>query len=136
MKQTAVALSTTEAEYVALAETVREIIWLRRILLKLGFPQMDPTVVKEDNQACISWVTGDASSERSKHIELKNHYSKDMSEKKEVTFKYCPTDKMLADILTKPLGGNKFEELRSAIGVLNAESMSGKSCETSPAVPS
>ena len=65
MKQTAVALSTTEAEYIALAETVREIIWLRRILLKLGFPQTAPTIVKEDNQACISWVIGDAFSKRS-----------------------------------------------------------------------
>ena len=123
MKQTAVALSTTEAEYIALAETVREIIWLRRILLKLGFPQTAPTIVKEDNQACIFWVIGDASSKRSKHIELKYHYAKDMAEKKEVALEYCPTDQMLADILTKPPAGNKFEELRSAIGILEFSNM-------------
>ena len=117
IKQRNVALSTAEAEYVALSEVVKEVSWLRRILKQLGHEQACPSTIHEDNQACIDWVLGRGSGKRAKHIELKYHYSKDMSKKGEIKMKYCPSANMLADILTKPLGGNKFEELRAAIGI-------------------
>ena len=69
IKQKAVALSTAEAEYMALSEVAKEIIWLRRVLKQLGYPQEFPTLIYEDNQSCISWVTGDGSGMRAKHIE-------------------------------------------------------------------
>ena len=111
------ALSTAEAEYMALSEVVKEITWLRRVLNQLGYPQESPTMVKEDNQSCISWVPGETSTIRAKHFGLKYHYSKDLYEKGEVKLQYCPSEKMLADITTKPLASSKLGTLRSALGV-------------------
>ena len=71
--------------------------------------------VSEDNQSCISWAKGDGSSKRSKHIELKYRYSKEVEEKGEIKIQCCPTDEMLADILTKPLPAVKHEALRTAL---------------------
>eukprot|EP00172_Hildenbrandia_rubra_P002842 Plantae.Rhodophyta-Hildenbrandia_rubra.ctg4015.p1 GENE.Plantae.Rhodophyta-Hildenbrandia_rubra.ctg4015~~Plantae.Rhodophyta-Hildenbrandia_rubra.ctg4015.p1 ORF type:complete len:128 (+),score=24.32 Plantae.Rhodophyta-Hildenbrandia_rubra.ctg4015:733-1116(+) len=118
IKQAAVALSTVEAEHMALSEAAREIAWLRKIMGQMGCPQKLPALVNEDNQGCIAWATGDGSTRRAKHIEAKHHCSKDTHEKGEVSLRHCPSETMLADALTKPLGGNEFQVLRAAIGVM------------------
>jgi hypothetical protein len=53
-KQTIIALSTTESEYVALSETGHEATWLRNVYGELGFPQMTPTTIKGDNEGSVS----------------------------------------------------------------------------------
>ena len=88
---------------------------------KLGYTQKSPTKINEDNQSCIAWVYDDGSTKRAKHIALKYHYSKDMAAKGEIKVEYCPTADMIADIMTKPLGRNRFDALRFATGVRNPE---------------
>lgn len=119
IKQAAVALPAAEAECVALSGAAKEASWLRRVMTQLGHPQNVAAAINEGNQPCIAWAYSDGSSKRAKRIALRHHCSKDMAQKGEIKLQHCPTDRMLADMLTKPLGSVKFESFRSAIGALN-----------------
>ena len=77
-RQTVVALSSAEAEFVAASSLVQEVIYTRRLLEKLGFPQAEPTVIYEDNRTCIAWSEGSVGgSDRAKHIDLREHFVHD-----------------------------------------------------------
>jgi hypothetical protein len=65
-----VAQSSTEAEYVALAEAAREASWLRNLFAELGFPQTHPTIIKGDNNGSIAMARNPQFHQRSKHIEI------------------------------------------------------------------
>jgi hypothetical protein len=102
-RQPCVALSTTEAEYMACCSAAREAIWLRGGLSELGFEQKLPTLIHEDNQGCIALVRNPVNHERTKHIDVRFHFIRDSVEKGLVIIRYCATKDMIADILTKPL---------------------------------
>lgn len=108
-KQQSVSLSTIEAEYFALSEVCQEIVWIRRLLKDLDQAQDEPTTVYEDNQSCLSFISSDRPSKRSKHIETHQHFVRNLCDRREVRMEYCPTDLMVADILTKPLGTIKHQ---------------------------
>ena len=116
-RQAIVALSSTEAEYVALCSAAQEVVWLRRLLESIGFTQSAATILNEDNQGAIALSKNPKSHSRTKHIDIKYHYIRGAIEKKEIELAYCPTEKMIADILTKGLPKPKFEELRCLMGV-------------------
>ena len=74
-----VALSTAEAEFIAVSSMVQEVIYTRRLLEKLGFTQSDPTQIYEDNTTCIKWAGGAVGgSDRAKHIDLQEHFVHDI----------------------------------------------------------
>jgi hypothetical protein len=107
-KQTIVALSTTEAEYIAASEAAREAIWLQRLhddLITLSpLPsQSSPTIVFADSTGCLSQMENNRHHERTKHIDIKYHYVRDVYEQQIIDFQHCLTNEMTADILTKPL---------------------------------
>lgn len=106
-----------EAEYVSLSEACQETIWLRQLLQDFGEPQIQPTTMKEDNQGCIAFVNTERSSKRSKHINTRERFVQELCEKKEVVLEYCPTEIMLADVMTKPLGPQKHEEFVVKLGL-------------------
>lgn len=116
-KQTGVSLSSTEAEYIALAECLQELQWVRKLMDDLGEKLKLPVLVNEDNQSCIALSVADRTTRKSKHIDTKYCFVKDLVENGIVTIQYCPTDKMEADLLTKPLGAVKLKQLREAIGI-------------------
>eukprot|EP00961_Rhodomonas_salina_P055946 750939-Rhodomonas_salina.1 len=66
-----VALSSTEAEYQAIARASQEAAYLRQLLSELGSPQLRPTVIYEDNEGCIAMVKNPVSREKAKHIDIK-----------------------------------------------------------------
>lgn len=115
-KQSCVTLSSTEAELVALCEASKEAIWLRRLLFDLGEVQQQSTIIFEDNQSCIKQLQSEKFSNRTKHVDTKFHFIKDLNDK-ELTFIYCPTEDMVADILTKPLQRVRTEKLRHLCGL-------------------
>ena len=74
-KQPVVALSTTEAEYVALSAATQEVVWLSRLLTDINAPPQTPIATKEDNQGTIAVVTNLVSHNKTKHINIiKFHY--------------------------------------------------------------
>jgi hypothetical protein len=83
-KQSSVALSTIEAEYIALSVEVREAVWLRKLLTDLFNHEMDPTTIHCDNQSCVKLSKNPVFHDKSKHIEIKYHYIRDMVQRKTV----------------------------------------------------
>eukprot|EP00794_Sanderia_malayensis_P007838 gene7838-biopygen6374 len=116
-RQSVVALSSTEAEYIALSAAAQETIWLRRLLQNLGKEQQNPTRLYEDNQGAIAISKNSRNSNRTKHIDIKYHFVRESLENNEIKLVYCPTGIMIADILTKSLARPRFEELRTLMGV-------------------
>ena len=117
-RQACVALSTAEAEYVALAGTVQESLWLQQLLSDLQGKPADPMVIFEDNQSAMSMSKNPKFHGRSKHIDIKYHFTREQVSNGKIVLKYCKTSEMTADFLTKGLNGEQFEKLRLMAGVV------------------
>ena len=106
-KQTSISTSSTESEYIAIADAVREALWFRRLLSDLGLPPKRPTTIYCDNQAAINLVNNPVHHARMKHIDVSLHFVRDHQDHgngtRSVSVIYCPTDIMIADICTKSL---------------------------------
>jgi hypothetical protein len=106
-KQRCVATSTAEAEYIALAEASKQGQWLRSLLRELGRAALlgpDQAVrIFSDNQACIAIAEDPIAHRRTKHIDVRYHYIRQLVAADKARVSYIPTQDMLADILTKPL---------------------------------
>ncbi|CAB4042840.1 Hypothetical predicted protein [Paramuricea clavata] len=116
-KQTCVALSTAEAEYVALSAAAQEALWMRQLLTDLNVNIDEPMTIYEDNQSAIAMSKNPQFHGRSKHIDIKYHFVRDQVEKKTLTVLYCPTGSMLADLFTKGIPKEQFKKLRELTGV-------------------
>lgn len=116
-KQTCVALSSTEAEYIALTEACQERIWIQRLLEDLQHKTKEPVIIFEDNQSCLKMLQNKKFSNRTKHIDTKYHYVNDLYKEGSVKFEYCPTEEMLADMMTKPLKGVKLQDMMGRCGL-------------------
>ncbi|XP_055590477.1 uncharacterized protein LOC129742584 [Uranotaenia lowii] len=100
-QQSSVSLSSMESEYIALSEAAQEVLWLQRLLADLDAEQQGPTVMYEDNQSCIAFVRSERITKRSKHIETKQMFVKDLCEKGRIRLEYLCTEEMIADALTR-----------------------------------
>lgn len=118
-RQTCVALSTTEAEYIALTEACKETIWIRRLLVDMGEILDNNVIIYEDNQSCLSLLENPKLSNGTKHVDTRYHFIKELYENNEMSFLYCPTSEMVADIMTKPLGRLNLNKQREAMGLGN-----------------
>ncbi|CAK9833101.1 Retrovirus-related Pol polyprotein from transposon TNT 1-94 [Anthophora retusa] len=101
-RQSVVALSTTEAEYIALAHGIKEAIWLRRILNDLNI-KCESVPISIDNQSAIKLANNSKYHKRSKHIDIRFHFIRDVVSEREIEIKYVMSKKQLADLFTKPL---------------------------------
>lgn len=117
-KQSLVTLSSTEAEYIALSEAVKEALWIRRLLQDFDQATEGPTVIMEDNQSCIKMLQNDRLSHRTKHIATKYHFIRDLSKRGDIIVEYCPTSQMTADLLTKPLEAVKLRSFVNSIALV------------------
>jgi len=101
-----------EGEYVELSAASRKVLEFRYFLDNIGFPQPEPTVIYEDNQSAINLAIAPAVTRKSRHIHIRHHFIRDLVEKKLVTIVHLPTERMLADFLTKPYGPKRFVMFR------------------------
>jgi hypothetical protein len=110
-KQKLVTKSSTEAELVALAEATDVVMWARQFLNSLGYTQR-PTCIFQDNKSTIIIANkGYDMHGRTKHVSLRYFLVSDLVQRCELTLTYLPTERMIADVLTKPLQGQLFNQL-------------------------
>ena len=77
-------MSTAKAEYIALCVAVREAVWLHKLLADLFGHEMDSTVIYCDNQRCVKLSENPVFHDKSKHIEIKYYYIRDMVQRKTI----------------------------------------------------
>ena len=114
-KAKSVTLSSTEAEYMALCEAAKLVAWGRQFLQELGFDQILPTIIYEDNQSTIHMVNHGNDKGRTKHIDIRYHYIREKVADRSILIEYLPSLLMISDILTKPLTGSFFLRLKDRI---------------------
>lgn len=116
-RQKSVSLSTTESEYIAASQCVKELIWLRSIFHEI----LDEKTLKfhlyMDNQSAIRLVKNPEFHKRTKHIDVRYHFIREKYEENKFTLEYISTNEMIADIFTKALPAPKFNTLIKKLGM-------------------
>ena len=122
------ALSTAETEYISTSDASREAVWLRKMLFDLFDSSLEPVVIHCDNQSYVKLSENPVFHDRSKHIEMRYHYVRDMVQRRAVNLRYIPTHEQTADVLTKPLSKTKFEYFRDKLGVMENAPLTEREC--------
>lgn len=119
-KQSCVALSTAEAEYMALSTASQEAVWLNNLVYKLNFETnvIKPVIIYEDNMSTISIANNNVISNRTKHVQIRFHYIKELINNNCINVEFCPSEEMIADVLTKALDRIKFVKFREKLGLV------------------
>ena len=117
-RQSTVALSSCEAEYIAETQAAKEAIWLRRLLQEMLLQENpSPTTIFADNQGAIALAKNPQFHARTKHIDTNVHFVREKQAEGVITLEYIPTEQQLADGLTKPLPREPFQRFRSSLGL-------------------
>jgi len=102
----------------ALGQTTKESIWLKRLLEEIGFhKQTEPIQIHSDNQGALALTKNPTFHAHTKHIDIRHHFLRERYEANEIKIAYCDTNEMLADILTKPLSRDKHEKFSKGMGL-------------------
>jgi hypothetical protein len=117
-KQKAVAKSSCEAEYMASAAAAGQVVWLRHLLEEVFGMHVPTPTIKMDNTAAIALAKNPILHNRSKHIDVKFHYTRECFERGDIDLEHVGTNELLANTLTKALGRMRFQEIREKIGVI------------------
>jgi hypothetical protein len=114
-KQKLVTKSSTEAELVALSDYASQTVWMRNFIVQQGY-EVGPVILHQDNMSCMAIVKrGGPASERSRHINIRYFWVKQLVDGKVAIVKHLPTDKMYVNIMTKPVQGQQFVQERNAL---------------------
>ncbi|KAJ8747665.1 hypothetical protein K2173_012529 [Erythroxylum novogranatense] len=116
-KQPVVSLSTIEAEFSAAASCACQAVWLKRVLQSHGPSQLDASTIYCDNSYSIKLSKNPVLHGRSKHINVRFHFLRELANNGTIKMVYCATKDQLADIMTKPLRHEIFLKLREALNV-------------------
>jgi hypothetical protein len=116
-RQKSIALSSTEAEYMALALGAKEAVWLRQLLEELQFPPTGPTLINVDNQSCIKLTKNPELHQQTKHIDIRYHFTRQHVEEGTIKVEFCPTKQMAADFLTKSVCQAVHQNCASVAGL-------------------
>ncbi|GKE78974.1 putative ribonuclease H-like domain-containing protein, partial [Tanacetum coccineum] len=118
MKQTVVANSTTEAEYVVAANCCGQVLRIQNQMIDYGFNFMNPKIYI-DNESTICIVKNPMFYSKTKHIEIRHHFIRDTYEKRLIQMIKIHTDQNVTDLLTKAFDVSRFQYLTASIGMLN-----------------
>ena len=117
-KQTTVALSTAEAEYVAATHAIKQVLWHRSLLLELGIPQPETSTLFSDNQAAVAIAHHPEYHARTKHFDIALHFLRDHVSAGTIDLIYISTHNNVADLFTKGLPRSTHENFTYQIGVM------------------
>lgn len=133
-KQSMQALSTCEAEYIAATTAVHTTLWLRRLLSELSLLPRSPTRLLVDNKGAIAIATNTARTKKRKFIDLRHHYLREHINLGNIIVAHVPSSQ-IADILTKPLGAQKYAANKTSIAITARQPRPTKSYEPVPTAP-
>jgi len=118
-----VALSTMEAEYMALCQASKEAVWLNKLVQGVASQGLrtaisgGPINIKVDNSGFIDFSKNPVEHKRTKHIDIRYHYVREVITTDKVTLEHCATNDMVADPMTKELGKTKHDRHVEAMGL-------------------
>ena len=111
-----IALSSTESEFIQLALSVRQVLYVQPIFTDIGFVKIEQaSIVYGDNLPAINSIGNDSSKSRTKHIDIRLKFCGEVLSANKLKINYVPTAENIADIFTKPLPAPRFRELRDKI---------------------
>jgi hypothetical protein len=117
-KQNSVALSTTEAEYIAAGHCCAQLLWMRQTLRDYGY-KLSKVPLVCDNENAICMTDNPIVHSRTKHIDIRYHFLRDHQQKGDIKIAYVSTYNQLADTFTKPLDEKTFSKLRNELNILD-----------------
>ena len=117
-KQSSIAFSTTEEEYISATACCTQVVWMIQVLADLKVKYVEPIPLHCDNTSTISISKNPVLHSKTNHIPLKYNFLKDQVANKVVHLQYIPSTEKIADIFTKLLSKAQFEYLRPKLGVL------------------
>jgi len=120
-KQLTIALSSMEAEYMALAQATQEAIWLQTLMIELEIGPKGPITIHSNNQAMLAHARNEMITQRTKHIDIKYHFIRDAINKGEIVADYIGTNENLADLFTTVSENLVIFSLRREINSENSE---------------
>ncbi|XP_012850949.1 PREDICTED: uncharacterized protein LOC105970659 [Erythranthe guttata] len=115
-KQNSISLSTAESEYIAAGSCCAQLLWMKQMVCDYGISQ-DLLHIYCDNMSAINISKNPVQHSRTKHIEIRYHFIRNLVEEGTVSLEYVTTEKQLADIFTKPLDAQRFDSLRNSLGI-------------------
>jgi hypothetical protein len=121
-KQTSVALSIAEAEYVAAGQCCVQLLWMRQTLRDFGY-NLSKVLLLCDNESAIRLADNPVEHSRTKHIDICHHFLRYHKQKGDIDVYHMSTENQLADIFTKPLDEKRFCRLRSELNVLDSRNL-------------
>ena len=116
-KQKVVALSSAEAEFLGIAKGITEVMWLKKLLSELHFPQRKACKLFCDNKEAISISKNSVQRDRTKHVEIDRHFIKEKLQNKIISLPYVRSKDQLTDILTKAVTLDVFEQTLCKLGI-------------------
>ncbi|GJV55732.1 hypothetical protein Tco_1456737 [Tanacetum coccineum] len=116
-KQTALSISTTEAEYVSARKACQQALWMKQALINYGI-RLDDVLIICDNKGAIDLSKNPVQHSRTKHIEISHHFLRDKVQKGNISIEKVVSEDNIADIFTKPLKGEVFNYLRLGLGMM------------------
>ncbi|GKA99240.1 hypothetical protein Tco_0827177 [Tanacetum coccineum] len=116
-KQTSLAISTTEAEYVSARKACQQALWMKQSLIDYDF-RLDDVPNMCENKGTIDLSKNPVQHSRTKHIEIHHHFLCDNVQKGHISIEKVPSFDNIADILTKPLKPESFNHLRLGLGMM------------------
>lgn len=119
--QTCVALSTTEAEFVAGCEAAKEAVWISRLLEEIDLGTYGTIPIHCDNQGAIRLIHNPEFHQRTKHIEIKYYFIREHQRSGVIDVRYLNTEEQVADIFTKALPVPCFRYLRDLLGIVEID---------------
>ena len=114
-KQPTIALSTCAAEYMALAATTQESLFLTKLVKDFGLSCTEPILLHGDNNGSISLVKNPITHDKSKHIDIKFHFIREKYNERRIEIQHVPSAENVADLLTKPATQVKLDTFRKVM---------------------